>query len=358
MRPADHPAAVALLKGLHRGAPRDVAAHLLAQRQHLDDLAPWLVDERLGVYVYGATTARSLAALWPRTARARLEDQWTQQQRRTATLLDALAAIDAAFDQAGIEYRVLKGLPLAARLYGGVGQRFTWDLDVLVRERDVPRALAALRAIDIHAPSWTRHLSWLARRVAHALECRRADGLSIDLHWAFRRLPGLRFPADDVFREQRMQDVNGRAYPILSDEHLLTQVLLGIAADVDRGLCPRRALWEAYLLMQAAPAGGWTGFLDRRDAEGCRSLMANAMALVVYGMDAPIELAPVLQAIAADGRRQPPMGSEDAAAILARQPHEIRNHLAFAAWQSQPWWRYWSWWLLTLPARAFFARRL
>ena len=349
---------IAVLKGLHARDSRSLASLLLTRRKELDEVARVLVDERLGVAAYAATESLSLGGLWPRPVLARLRDQWTGQQQRNAQLLDALVAIDSAFGDAGIEYLLLKGLPLADRFYGGVDRRFTWDLDLLVRESDFARGLNALARIGVHPPSFAVGFHRAARQVAHALECRRADGVSIDLHWAFRRLPGLRFPADQLFRDRRFHELGGHRYPIPSDEHMLVQVLLGIAADVDRSLCRLRSLWDAYLILRTRPVSDWTEFLRQREMEGCLGLVANSIALVIHRMDAADEFADLLHAIRTYRDTLPVLQPEQAAAILARPPHALRNHLVFASWQSQPQWRYWSWWTATLPARAFFARRL
>jgi hypothetical protein len=316
------------------------------------------VDERLGVYAYAATESLSLGGLWPRHVLTRLHEQWTGQKRRNAQLLGALATIDSVFGGAGIDYLLLKGLPMAARFHGGMDRRFTWDLDLLVRESDVARGLGLLTEVGVHAPSLTVGLHGAARRVAHAIECRRPDGLSVDLHWAFRRLPGLRFPAEQVFREQSLHELAGRHIRVPSDEHMLVQVLLGIAADVDRSLCRMRSLWDAYLLMRARCTSDWKAFLERRETEGCLGLVVAAIALVIHRMDAADEFHDLLHAFGSYQPGLPVLQPERAAIILARPPHALRNHIEFASWQSLPHWRYWTWWAATLPARAFFARRL
>jgi len=349
---------VAVLKKMRCGDPRDLASLLLTRRRELDECARVFVDERLGVYACAATESLSLNALWPGSALSRLRDQWARQQRRNADLLRALATIDSAFETAGIECLLLKGLPLADHLYGGIDRRFTWDLDLLVRESDVARGLIILTGLGVHAPSLTFGLDRVARRVAHAMECRRQDGLSVDLHWAFRRLPGLRFPADDVFRDQRFHELGGRRYRVPSDEHVLVQVLLGIAADVDRSLCRMRSLWDAYLLLHSLSTRDWTAFFVRRKAERCLGLVANTIALVIHRMNAADEFPELLHAMETSLDGVPILEPERAATILARPPHSFRNHLEFASWQAQPPWRYWSWWAATLPARAFFARRI
>ena len=93
--------AIAILKALQRGEPRAAASRLLIHRRVLDDVARFLVDERLGVYAFATTQSLALGALWPAPALERLRDQWQRQQQRNATLQGALAEIDSAFDRVG-----------------------------------------------------------------------------------------------------------------------------------------------------------------------------------------------------------------------------------------------------------------
>jgi len=351
--------AIRVLDALHRAPTRSIAGLMLSHRTRLDALATWFVAERLGVSVHAATDSHGLGALWPGSARARLADQWSRQQQRSAALLGALAEIDGAFDREGVEYLVLKGLPLSERLEGGVGRRFTWDLDLLVRERDIPRATVALGRVGFSPPRLARGLLPLARRVAHAVEFRRNDGISVDLHWAFRRLPGLRFPADRVFAGRRSIALDGKPFPVPADEHLLAQLLLGIAADADRGLCRWRALRDAIMLSREMKSIDWEDYLEDREAEGGLGLACHALALVVHAFRAEDEFRALLDRIAPVlGRLGRAGGRSRFLEILARPAHDPRNHLEYATWQDLPAPAYWSWWAVTLPARAFFARRL
>lgn len=338
-------------------ARRAMAAFLLTHRSALDDLARWLVDERLGVHVHATTASLGLDGLWPRAARARLHDQWAQQQQRTGQLLTALAEVTHAFHAAGIDVLVLKGLPLASRWYGGVGARFTWDLDLLVREAHVPRALKLLGGLGFLPPLGTTPLAGVARRVAHALECRRSDGLSLDLHWAFRRLPGVSFDAARVFAESQPVVLDGLVCNTPSDADTLTQVLLGIAADADRSLCRLRSVWDAHLLLRAADRAGWARYLQHQQGDGTLGLVGAAQALVVHRLGTAEDHGALRARLSDSGTAYHLTSRADALAVLSRPPHAWRGHRDFAAWLGVPGWRYWGWWAATLPARAFFARR-
>lgn len=350
---------IAVLKKIQRGEPREIAGLLLANRKRLDQLAQWYTQERLGVSLYAMTSACGLVSMWPGNSRQLMEDQYRQQQTRTNRLLDTLNEIDRAFAKEGIEYQLLKGFPLAVRYYSGVENRFTWDLDILVQAHAVPEAVRAFEGLGLRPPSLSSGMLRSAQWVTHALECKGDHGVSVDLHWAFRRLPGVRFPAKEVFNSGSRLEISGGYYPVPSGEYLLVQLLMSIAADVDRGRCRWRALWDTFLVIQSFDATQWDSFLDRRTHEGSLGLIAQAFALVVHSTGTAEDYEELLRKCAERlGSRRELLGTESAAYMLSRAPGDFRNHIEFARWQDQPCWRYWCWWAATLPARAFFARRL
>ncbi|MFO1429878.1 MAG: nucleotidyltransferase family protein [Candidatus Competibacteraceae bacterium] len=349
---------LSFLKSLQRGDIRGVASLLLSRKLDPSVLGDFLVNERLAVYAYAQLADLKLKLLLPRSVSSRLEEQWRQQQKRNSLLLEALGRIDAAFRQTGTDYLLLKGLTLAERCYGDTGRRFTWDLDLLVQAHEIQSALTLLQRLGFAKPGFSFGLDRLAPYVAHALECRRADGLSVDLHWAFRRLPGLRIDYDTVWRARQFQTLRGIQVAVPSDEHTLLQVLLGVAADLDRGLCRMRALWDIYLLLCTTPDFDMAGFLARREPEGTAGLVVNALALLLFRLDCRDELPSLTKALEGFHHLLFIDSPEQASAILARAPHGLQNHILFSRWQPLAPWRYWSWWAATLPLRFFFARRI
>lgn len=64
---------------------------------------------------------------------------------RSLFLASELLTIDRGLDAAGVAFIVLKGVPLAYRIFGRLEARRIRDNDILVRPRDVDRALGVLR---------------------------------------------------------------------------------------------------------------------------------------------------------------------------------------------------------------------
>src|ERR1700733_14674971 len=85
-----------------------------------------------------ATPSQILAPL-----RRRYEDQAAQSRRHTAELLRILPA----FKSSGVFAVPYKGPALAQRLYGDLALREFGDLDIMVRDRDVPKAQEVIRGL-------------------------------------------------------------------------------------------------------------------------------------------------------------------------------------------------------------------
>ncbi|MBI5485914.1 MAG: nucleotidyltransferase family protein [Deltaproteobacteria bacterium] len=111
---------------------------------------------------------------------------WAEHAQNTARSILALAAYERLsrwFSGAGIEHIPLKGIRLLETLYPDPGTRHLSDIDVLIREADVGRADAALRAAGWggEAPAmWERQ-----ERFAHHHGYEAPAGFAgrLELHW-------------------------------------------------------------------------------------------------------------------------------------------------------------------------------
>ncbi len=345
------------LKLLHRGDARALASMLLSRGVDFGALGDFLVRGRLGVYAYAAITEQRLTALLPRALLDRLHDQHAAQARRNGELLEALGLIEREFRRIGIDLVVLKGLCFAERFWQGIDRRFTWDLDLLVRKRDIASAVDALNRIGLVKPKNVLGLDRLAPYVIHAFECKRLE-LSVDMHWTFRARPGIRFDMDAIWASLQPCCIGGIECRTLAEEYTLLQMLAGLASDIESSHCRMRSLWDVYLMLVGTPDMDWRGFLRRRQADGLTAVTVNALALVLHGLDCRAEFRDLSDAIDEYGDLLALRNGEEAMALLARPRHSLSNRAWFAGLLPISAWTYWLWWAGTIPLRFAFRRKL
>jgi hypothetical protein len=135
-----------------------------------------------------------------------------------------------SFDDAGIEYAILKGPALAHTVYRESCLRAFADLDLLVRSQDYDRASALLTRIG-HARSLPEpRPSWEARFGKASVHVDPDDGIEIDLHRTLVLGPfGQWIDADELMANLAIFLVGGRTLPRLDDTGMLLNVALHAA---------------------------------------------------------------------------------------------------------------------------------
>lgn len=96
-----------------------------------------------------------------------------------------LGRVSALFRDHQIEWVVLKGLPLARRVYGSISRRFSVDNDILVRRSDVSRAFSLLTKIGYQSAPGRSLDADLATTFQHPMRVEFQSGLRVrlELHW-------------------------------------------------------------------------------------------------------------------------------------------------------------------------------
>jgi hypothetical protein len=143
---------------------------------------------------------------------------------RNAILKEKITEILKAFDTAGIEHMLLKGLPLALEYYGDLSIRPMWDGDILLRPQDKEKAVAILTSVPFNAyfkcnpkyPNFTATSFILPQ-----------TDTEIDLHWhLFQEHADIK-PLDPVFWESRIPlDLGTVKTTMMSPTHLFFHVLI------------------------------------------------------------------------------------------------------------------------------------
>jgi hypothetical protein len=154
--------------------PRDwLALGELAEQHGVAPLAYWHL-ERAG---------------WPDSTPAelpqRLATSYYQSAAGSALILRDLRAMLTALQEAGVEVILLKGAHLAYSLYPEAALRPMTDIDLLVREADLPAAERAMAGCGYH-PSQATVSERLNRRQGHHLHLSKGGGASlpVELHWS------------------------------------------------------------------------------------------------------------------------------------------------------------------------------
>jgi hypothetical protein len=139
--------------------------------------------------LYRGVAAASLDAV-PEPLRRRLKGWLAQTTRLNLLHTRELLALVRLFAAEGIPLLPFKGPTLAQELFGDLGLRQFCDLDILVRRRDVERAMQLLTARGYQVVSHVSGFREVTYRTAeHHYECRHPElGTTVELHWAITPL--------------------------------------------------------------------------------------------------------------------------------------------------------------------------
>lgn len=161
--------------------------------------------------------------VWLAAGNIALPADWTAKNRQITMQAMAqagmLAALLSALMQSGVPAIVLKGLPLAARLYGQAALRGAGDIDLLIDLARQQQAHDVLLALGF-TPLFKIAPGQLPSLVKDAMY-RHTDGTILELHWrlcANRHVLAWSFA--ELWQARDMVDVFGMSVPALPPAHL------------------------------------------------------------------------------------------------------------------------------------------
>jgi hypothetical protein len=133
----------------------------------------------------------------------------------------------ALLDSARVRSLLLKGAALACSVYDEPGQRDMEDLDLLVRPRELKRALRALAEDGYRGPA-TRQELWAYRRHHFHIPLEHPRSIYVEIHWALTRPHSpVRIDPSAVFEQGRELVLDG-GLPRLAPraEHMILHLVL------------------------------------------------------------------------------------------------------------------------------------
>lgn len=340
---------IALLKLLAAGERQQVATRVLSREVDFQALGEFLESQELGLYFSHQLQTLQLGKLFPANFREKLQWQCEAQRQQRTALIAALEELHHAFATAGVEFILTKGLHLAERYWGGVANRFTWDLDLLVEPQHLHPAVAVLQQAGYQSAHSGALGTRLARHFSHAQEFAR-HGVAVDLHWIFRPRPGHSVDYAAIWRRRGTWEFNNVRYSVLSADDTLLMLLLGIAEDVERAEPNYRKLWDVYLMLRCDAVTDWGAFFQAARQQGVGTLVVAMLALICHALGCSTEF-PRLQRTLGEWSQGLPCASEDLQAVLERRPKHPANRLWVARLQPVSVTYYLAWWTLTAPMR-------
>ncbi len=311
-----------------------------------DSVVGLLVDRhRLGPLL---ATRESDAAWTSRLATATKDRIRATHQRqemaaeRCLTLLDAIDA-ECRIEEA-LPFLVVKGPAMALRCYGGIAARGYWDLDIMIAEGDRVRMESLLERIDAFRLSRTLLSGSVSARFNHAFDYER-DGVKLDLHWSFSRLPGVRCDGAGALARGESLNLSGRTVRVLAPADELHFVLVSAFADIQRGYVRMQTFIDAWELIRRISPSDWPAFFAARKGERtehiCRETLRVMLASLRIG-DAVPELVEALGGCPT---------TQVARQLMLPSPAGIRGKrwASHALPVALP--RYAVWWCVSLPFR-------
>lgn len=259
----------------------------------------------------------------PVTVRQVIERQLAADREQVDSLRRLRARVGRTLEQQGLEYLVLKGEAVTARFYPAGQQRHEFDLDVLIRERDVPRVVDALRTLDLKLPGGLDAIEPHRLRSNHAETL--ADGqVSLDLHWALRRGPAYRLCMREIWGSRRWLRTGAADLPSLSDEYLLVMMILSLASDLGRGGVRLKKFVDLhYAIPRSQALMRSQAFWQRRQQEGTEYVIRETLAVVeaILPGSVPESLLPRIANAAS---------VDNVWALVTNPPHAFENSLWMA----------------------------
>lgn len=279
------------------------AARSAEIKRLIDEGIDWTVFARLAVDHGMATmAAHNLSRYAPTTIPADILDALlisTEQTRRgNVALLEELAHVLDALHREGIEAIPFKGPLLALCAYGDLGLRVFRDLDILVRDVDLPHTMRILsdlgyRRAKILSDAQIEMVQYLqGQDIVYGGK----EGTAIEPHTRLTSIKmALDIDYDGLWARSRRVDVSGHTVRLLAPEDLF--LVLAIHGG--------KELWwnikwacDVAVFLESNPGLDWTALLVRAKAQGClrMALLAAALAETRFGTAIPERVAKAMRA--------------------------------------------------------------
>ena len=203
----------------------------------------------------------------------KLRGQYRRISALNVYLSGELRRLLKLFAAESIEAIPYKGPALAAKAYGNIALRHFGDLDILVRQRDVPRVMELLIAegYELHPPLNPVQQSLMLRTQCNLPFTRDGRRLIVEIHWRVSaRLFSSPLDERSLWEQSGLDSFEGMTIRTLAPEDLL----LSLAVHGAKHLWERLS-WIADIaqLLEVYPGLNWARLLERARRSGTERML-------------------------------------------------------------------------------------
>ena len=222
----------------------------------------------------------------PQSTQFELEQFYRSQVHRNLFFSGELLRLLGELQKNHIQVAVFKGVVLAEMIYGDISLRELSDLDIIVREADVPRAEDILAAEGYRADFPDRDLrsAFLRYQGQYAFR-NKQTGMSVDLHWSLSS-KGEVFPIrpEEIWSRLGHVMLCGRMVPTLAHDDL---ALYLAAHGTKEGWRYLKWVCDFGEFLRKYQNLNWETMLDRAEQSHTSRPLQLAVILASRLLDAP-----------------------------------------------------------------------
>ena len=251
-----------------------------------------------------------------------IETAFLEQATRNFQLTDALFEILRCFRGCAIDVAVLKGPAVALITGGQIAMREFRDLDLLVRPRDINRAVIALGELGFQQTSGDLRKRQGEKDIQFV---RDSDKVLVELHWLINA-PARSFPLEATGIWDRLQTVHFQNEPISTPGLEDTLLALCIHGSVHGWTSIKWAFDIARILRYKAALLDWATLMQRSTIVGCNRTLLVSVQLVslLFGVKLPDTMAAQMSGESLTGR----LAERIRLTILANEPLSGSDRIA------------------------------
>jgi hypothetical protein len=219
-----------------------------------------------------------LAGVMPENAAEHLREQYEMAQARYLKKNFELNELNAALQYEGIDALVIKGVPMAQKLYTDAPVRVSTDIDILCREEDLEGAARGLATLGYL--KYDGHITTEEYRRYHYhyvyVRGRQRDSV-VEVHWNIRHpYKGDHIDMSSFWDTARAVNIGGAVVRSPDTPHALLQLGVNLSYNTFFDL---RDLGDLRRLALAMDEDQWTSLMELVRASGTTSEVSTAHAV-------------------------------------------------------------------------------